>query len=73
MPSPLPPEGEKWTDAERWDVDVSHALAPQLASGRRYVWVVTGRKWAYVRDAETHQKMPIDSWHRMSKTGRKVS
>jgi hypothetical protein len=72
MPTQGRPEGERWQEAERWLVYIDTRLAPNLASGSRLVWVSLGRKWAYVRDAEGHQKMAASDWHRMSKSGTQI-
>lgn len=72
LPTPERPEGERWANAERWEVNVDFARCPGLSSGTRMVWVVLGRKWAYLRDAEDSTKMHVSEWERMSRNGRRV-
>jgi hypothetical protein len=67
------PAGEPGAEAEKWLVQVDSRVAPNLASGWRLVWVTLGRKWAYVRDNEAHQKMAALDWHRMSRTGKIIA
>lgn len=75
------PEGEKWAEAERWEITVPASWSDRGAgtttaafgSGRRRVWVVQGTKWAYIRDAEAHIKVPVSEWAQVARKGRVVS
>lgn len=76
---PQRPEGEKWEHAERWEITVPVTWSDVgqsnlgIGSGRRRVWVVTGTKWAYIRDAEGHRKVPISEWERAANKGQRVT
>lgn len=76
------PEGDKWADAEHWEVYVNHKLVPQggdadtkarIRPGTRYVWVIPGKTWTEIRDSEAYAKIATADWNRMSAKGRKVS
>lgn len=81
LPPPRRPDGDRWANAERWEVYVPQGplsytntagRACGIASGRRRVWVVEGRKWARVADAENQVKASIADWRRMQRHGRQV-
>lgn len=67
-----PPEGEKWADAERWEVNVDFHVAPTLASGTRLLYVLSRPKWTELRDAEAYARIATADWNRMSKNGRRI-
>jgi hypothetical protein len=69
------PDCIKWDNAERWEVTIPKTMtgAGQPAFGTRYVWVIPGRKWTEIRDAEGYAKIATADWNRMSAKGRKVS
>ncbi len=77
---PRRPEGEKWIDAERWEVTfgADHSFTKPnghmggLAAGTRCVWVIEGTKWAALRDAEDYLKLPIAEWRLLQRHGRRV-
>ena len=61
------PEGEKWTDAERWEITIPAGgsmnwTTSGLASGTRFVWVLIGRKWVELRDHEAYGRVPRTEW-----------
>lgn len=70
------PEGEKWVEAERWEITVPPSWSDMdggLGSGRRYVWVVQGTKWVYIRDNEKHRRVSVIEWAPVARKGRAVS
>lgn len=71
------PEGEKWSDAERWEITIGALLGGKtgtgLAPGTRYVWVREGTKWAEIRDSEDYAKVPLAMWRLLQRNGRQVS
>lgn len=71
LPPPARPDGDRWAQAERWEVYVP-ADVPNLAVGTRRLWVVEGRKWAYLRDAEAQARIPRPEWLRIQKTAKQV-
>jgi hypothetical protein len=64
LPRPERPAGEMWSEAKRFEVFISEDV-PNLAVGLRRVWVVEGRKWARIADAEKRAKIPMSQWARM--------
>ena len=71
------PEGDRWAAAERWEITVPPEWSDRhggLGSGRRYVWALEGRKWAYLRDNESYViQVPAADWQRAANKGRRVS
>ena len=72
MPKPTKPEGEKWEKATRWEVTLQDEV-PKLGSGRRRVWVVTGRKWARLMDGGASTKVPMSAWAILARNGQEVA
>jgi hypothetical protein len=69
------PEGDRWANAERWEVYVdnsSHGAMSGLGGGTRRVWVLEGHKWAHLRDSEGYAKIAVSEWRRMARNGRSV-
>lgn len=81
MPKIERPEGAKWESAERWAVYLDHHTCPQTDEaskgtprvGYRYVWVIPGKTWTEVRDAEGYIKISTKDWNRIAAKGRQVS
>jgi hypothetical protein len=66
------PDGEKWTAAKRWEVQL-HDEVPKLGCGRRMVWVVEGRKWARIADGGATCKVPMSIWGLLARSGKEVA
>lgn len=71
LPKATKPEGERWIDAKRWEVQL-HDELPKLGCGRRMVWVVEGRKWARVADGGASCKVSMAVWVRLARSGKEV-
>lgn len=75
---PKRPEGEKWAEAERWQIIVPSVWSDKgkeksaFGSGYRGVWVIIGTKWVELRDAEDLIRVPRAEWERIAKKGRKL-
>lgn len=73
------PDGEKWSDAERWEIKVPAAWSDRgkeghgLGSGTRRVWVIPGPSWVELRDAEAYLKVRASEWAPVARKGRVVS
>ena len=65
------PEGQRWEQAERWEVFVGQELLG-LACGRRRLWVVEGRKWARLHDGESQVKVPMALWRQTQRSGKQI-
>ena len=72
-PAAKRPDGERWADAERWEAYVDPRLVPVLAAGTRRLWVVEGRKWCYLMDAEAQARVPFADWRRMQRNAKQVT
>jgi hypothetical protein len=69
------PEGAKWEEAERWEVYLPHKLVAgdgHPAVGTRLVWVIAGKTWTELRDAEGYIKIATADWNRLAQKGRKI-
>jgi hypothetical protein len=65
------PEGEKWTEAKRWEVHL-HDEVPKLGCGQHRIWVVEGRRWARLSDGVAKIKVPMALWSLVRRTGKEV-
>jgi len=71
LPKASPPEGEVWQGAERWSVWLQGEV-PQLGNGRRLAWIVEGRKWVRIADAEGKAKIPMALWRQLQRNAVQV-
>lgn len=69
---PRRPEADRWAEAERWECTFDDRCAP-IASGRRRVWVVEGRKWVRLHDGQSQAKIAMSLWRQIQRHGTLVA
>jgi hypothetical protein len=75
---PRKPEGERYEDAERWEVFIANTdlYLKHLGSGIRRVWVAedeTGSSVMWLHDGERQQSVSMSEWKRMSAKARRIA
>jgi hypothetical protein len=79
LPKAARPEGERWADAERWEVFITNTKASALAklgSGKRLVWAAEaedGSAKMHIRDGTHEVTISMADWRLLIAKGRKVS
>jgi hypothetical protein len=72
------PEGERYEDAERWEVFIANTdhYLRRLGSGIRRVWVAedeTGSRLIWLHDGGAEQSVSMSDWARISAKGRRLA
>jgi hypothetical protein len=79
LPKATRPEGERWVEAERWEVFITNTKASALAklgSGKRLVWAAEaedGSAKMHVRDGAHEVTISLADWRLLIAKGRKVA
>lgn len=66
------PDGDLWVNASKWDI-YFHDEATSIGCGRRFVWIVEGRKWVRLQDYEGNRaKIAMATWRVLKACGAQV-